>query len=308
MLVQTQIFRKPVTIEENEPIHKAVQLIFNHDISLLPVVRNKKLVGVIAEKDILNKLLPSMKEFIENATASETFEAVEKKLPDYLMQPVSLIMRDHPMKVTMKTPLLKAQSLMLLHHFHRLPVVNKKNEVVGIVSQGDVFRALAGQSVQNETAQFQDWYAQFFELIEPTTRKESPEIPALHNLFHKHNVYRVVDVFCGSGGHAIGLGKRSYEVLGLNKFRYFHSAAIKKLEQSFIKNYKGTKPTFLWGDYLNLLQKRDADFDAAMLMGNALSHHVHSYKEILHALDGALVKKVQFWLCRLQTIIKCLPV
>lgn len=156
MLVQTQIFRKPVTIEADEPIHKAVKLIFNHGASLLPVVRKKKLVGVLAEKDILNKLLPSMKEFIESSSTAETFEAVEKKLPDYLMQPVSMIMQAHPQKVTMKTPLLKAQSIMLLHKFHKLPVVNKKNEVVGIISQGDIFKALAGRTVTNESKQFNE--------------------------------------------------------------------------------------------------------------------------------------------------------
>jgi acetoin utilization protein AcuB len=291
MLVQSQIFKKPVTIESDEPIHKAIKLIFNHGVSLLPVVKKKKLIGVVSERDVLTKLLPTMKEFIENATAAETFESIEKKLPDYMLQPVNMIMRDNPQKVMLKTPLLKAQSIMLLHKIHRLPVVNKKNEVIGIISQADIFKALAGQTVSNENDQFHEWYASFYELIEPTSAKEGPEIKPLDKLFTKHNVYRVVDIFTGSGGHAIALGQRSYEVLGLNKFKHFHEAAIKKLEHSFSKDYRGTKPSFLCGDYLKLLQERNADFDAAMLMGNALSHHVESYKDILQALDKSLVKK-----------------
>lgn len=291
MLVQSQVFKKPIVIGENEPIHKAVRLIFNHGISLLPVVRKKKLVGVLTERDVLAKLLPSMKEFIESTSASEAFENIEKKLPDFLMQPVQLLMHSNPYTVTQKTPLLKAQSLMLLHKIHRLPVVNRKNEVVGVISQADIFKALAGQTVMSENDQFHEWYAKFYEMIEPTSAKEAPEMKPLDKLFTKHNVYRVVDIFCGSGGHAIALGQRSYEVLGLNKYKHFHEEAIKKLEQSFSKDYRGTRPTFLWGNYLSLLQKRTSDYDAAMLMGNALSHHVSSYKEILKAISSSLVKK-----------------
>src|SRR3989338_6801064 len=306
MLVQSQIFRKPVTIDIDEPINKAVKLIFDHRISLLPVLKNKKLVGVIAEKDILKKLLPSMKEFIQNSTAHETFEAVEKHLPDYLMHSVSFVMQDRPLKITMKTPLLKAQSIMLLHKIHRLPVVNKKNEVVGIITQSDIFRALAGHNVQSDSNQFHEWYAQFYDLIEPTEEKENPEVKALDKLFQKHDVYRVVDIFCGSGGHDIGLGERSYELLGLNKYMHFHEAAIKKLEQHFTKNYRGTRPSFLCGNYLKLLQERTADFDAALLMGNALSHHVATYKEILQALDTSLVKKDAVLVVQLTNYYKTL--
>ena len=129
---------------------------------------------------------------------------------------------------------------------------------------------------------------------------------ALDKLFQKHDVYRVVDIFCGSGGHDIGLGERSYELLGLNKYMHFHEAAIKKLEQHFTKNYRGTRPSFLCGNYLKLLQERTADFDAALLMGNALSHHVATYKEILQALDTSLVKKDAVLVVQLTNYYKTL--
>lgn len=291
MLVKEHIFRKAVSIDVDEPIHKAIKLIFNHNVSLLPVTKERELVGVIAEKDILNKLLPSMKEFIENATMTESFEAIEKRLPDYMHQPVSMIMNDSPYKVTMDTPLLKAQSMMLRNNFHRAPIVNEKNHVIGVISQGDIFRALAGQSVQSENDDFHEWYATFYNLIEPVKKKQEPEIKALSDLFREHNVYRVVDVFCGDGSHAIGLAAQSFEVLGLNKFKHFHEQAMNKMETAFSKSHRGTKPTFLLGDYLPKLEKHKQDFDAAILMGNALSHHPNSYKEILEALNKSIVKK-----------------
>ena len=45
------------------------------------------------------------------------------------------------------TPLMRALSIMLANSISSLPVVNDNGYLVGIISQGDIFRALAGTEI-----------------------------------------------------------------------------------------------------------------------------------------------------------------
>lgn len=52
--------KDPVTIQADERLEKAALLMRNHKISGLPVLRGKKLVGVISGKDILDAFISAM--------------------------------------------------------------------------------------------------------------------------------------------------------------------------------------------------------------------------------------------------------
>ncbi len=54
------MIKSPVTIDPDEDIEIAAQLIYKHKISGIPVVQNTKLVGIITETDILRTFIDMM--------------------------------------------------------------------------------------------------------------------------------------------------------------------------------------------------------------------------------------------------------
>jgi CBS domain-containing protein len=124
------------------------KLIFIHHINGLPVVKNRKVVGFITEKDIMEQFFPTMKEYMEAPVHEGNFERMEQNINKIFDLTADKIMSRRPITVTPETPLLKAQSIMFLNKVGRLAVVNKSKNMVGIISKGDIFRYLVGDKLK----------------------------------------------------------------------------------------------------------------------------------------------------------------
>lgn len=130
------------TTTENASLKEVGKDIFSLGISAIPVVKGSKLVGIVTQQDILYKIFPSMAELTEDYIHLRDFEQMEKRFREVLDVPVSKIMHRHITTVLKETPIMNAQSLMLVNGFSHLPVVDEKNKLLGMVSQGDIFRRL----------------------------------------------------------------------------------------------------------------------------------------------------------------------
>jgi len=124
------------------------KLIFDHHINGLPVLKNKKLVGFITERDILFQFYPSLEEYMERPTNEANFEKMEKKISAIFQMRADKIMSKKIITVTPETPLLEAQSLMFVSKVGRLPVLDKKKKLVGIISKGDIFKYLVAKRIK----------------------------------------------------------------------------------------------------------------------------------------------------------------
>lgn len=119
-------------------------------ISGLPVVDDENsLVGVISEKDILRVMFPDVKQIMEEGakpnyeTAHADYTSVlEKKTGDLMTQAVA--------SVTPDMPVLKAASMMCVKNIRRIPVTDQTNKLVGIVSIGDVHKAIFQENLLNK--------------------------------------------------------------------------------------------------------------------------------------------------------------
>ena len=128
-------------------VKEVSRLIFGHHINGLPVLKGKKLVGFITERDILQEFYPSMKEYMEDTVNEANFEKMEKKVSVIFDMTADKIMSKKIVTVNPETPLLEAQSLMFVSKIGRLPVVDKNRRLVGIISKGDIFKYLVGKRI-----------------------------------------------------------------------------------------------------------------------------------------------------------------
>ncbi|MBF0368341.1 MAG: CBS domain-containing protein [Magnetococcales bacterium] len=131
------------TSRADEAVRSVAGVICTNKISGLPVVDdNGKLQGVISEKDILNALLPSYSEFLDDPIRGRDFESMETSYKEVLSKSVSSLMTSRVFTVSPTDPIMMAASQMALHNFRRIPVVDNDNTLVGIISLGDIHKAI----------------------------------------------------------------------------------------------------------------------------------------------------------------------
>lgn len=127
----------------------AARLIFRHKHTGLPVVSGKdnKLIGFLTDQDILSQCFPSIKEYMEDVVHARDFSAMEKKIKEIMKMKVKDIMSTQAISIHEDSPVLKAESLMKVKDVARLPVVDEKGNLIGILTKRDIFRALVGKVI-----------------------------------------------------------------------------------------------------------------------------------------------------------------
>lgn len=131
MQVQNWMSRDVVTVEEQTPIIEVMKLLEEHDIRHLPVTRDGKLVGMISDRDV-KEASPSKTTTLK---AQELYYLLaEMKAKDVMKKDPIVISPDQTMEV--------AAVKMLEHKVTGMPVITNSGELIGIISQGDVFRVL----------------------------------------------------------------------------------------------------------------------------------------------------------------------
>lgn len=291
-VMQTQVAY--VTTETK--VEDVCRIIFGRGINGAPVCKGRKLDGFITERDILAKFYPSMQEYMEDPVHTADFEAMEEKVSEILGLKASDIMSKNPITVTADTPLLRAQSLMSVHKVGRLPVTDGKGDLIGILSKGDIFKAVVGQRLPFEADEhYHDWLSRRFDVIIDQKARLAKEAPDFVRLFGKVKAQKVLDVGCGTGVHTIGLAERGFDVVGIDRSRRMIDVASEKTTHLSEVIRKRTR--FIHCDYKNLDRVLDEKFDAAIFMGAALAHNpkpAEMLKEVVKILSKRGVLVFQF--------------
>lgn len=143
MFVKDVMIRNVRTVRKEDSIRHVAGIICTNKISGLPVVEgDNHLIGVISEKDILNALLPSYADFLHDPIRGRDFEGMENSYQDVLSKTVDDLMSPKVFTVFSEDPIMKAASQMALHRFRRIPVVDENAMLVGIISLGDIHKAI----------------------------------------------------------------------------------------------------------------------------------------------------------------------
>lgn len=145
------VFQKKVGyITPSLILSEAARFIFGHNHKGLPVIEGprKKLVGFVTEQDITSQLFPSVQELMEDFVHEKDFEAMEKRVKGVLTKKVKDVMSKKVISIHVDEPLLKAESIMKINDISRLPVVDSKGNLIGIISKGDIFKALVSPKIR----------------------------------------------------------------------------------------------------------------------------------------------------------------
>ncbi len=133
--------RRVHTVRAADPLRKVIDAICRHGISGVPVLDGEgNLIGLISERDILHAMYPG--------TVRAAGKPSGRKIVTGLENFDELLARDiMVVKVITATPgteALRLASIMALRKIRRIPIVVGK-KLVGIVSHGDVYRAIFGK-------------------------------------------------------------------------------------------------------------------------------------------------------------------
>lgn len=298
MKVADVMRREVVTVSPEATLRSAARIIFSGQAGGLPVVDKKgKLVGIVVEKDILSLFFPSLPDYIENPTHIKDFELMEGKVTEVLDLPIKKFMSKNPLTINPQAPLLQAVSLMIAKRVGRLPVVDSKKRLVGIVSRGEIFRTIVRKRIPSirgrvkRGADFFTRFARYHDISFSWSQRLGEEIPFLVRYFKKYKVKTVLDLGCGTGEHAIALAKRGFQITGIDQNEAMLTNAHEKLEKQVDKIRKNVELIQLSIGEASTL--KDRQFDAIICLGNMLPW-VLDYEKKFLGLKKVLAPRAVF--------------
>jgi acetoin utilization protein AcuB len=131
MLVKDWMSKKVITIEEEASIQDVMRLMKRNNIYRLPVMKKEKLVGIITDRDVRSA---STSDGI-SLDAYEFLHLIQKRK-------VKDVMTKNPITIPLDYTVEEAALIFFDNHISGAPVVNRNGDVIGIITQTDLFRVL----------------------------------------------------------------------------------------------------------------------------------------------------------------------
>ena len=114
-----------VTTETDCPVEQLAALMQRHEIGFLPVMEGGRVVGTITDRDLVLTVLPQIRTFAGKTVAD-------------IMNRTVLTCRD-------SDSVEAAAALMGDHQVRRIPVLNDQQQLVGVLSIGDIAENVSEQ-------------------------------------------------------------------------------------------------------------------------------------------------------------------
>ncbi len=177
MLVNNWMSQPVITVDVNDSMQTAMKLIKEHGIRMLPVLKNGKLKGIVTDRDL-------KRTSASDATTLEVHELL------YLISTLKIeqIMTPNPITVCLDYTVEETAEVLLKHKISGVPVLDEKDNLVGVITQTDIFRVIISLTGIGQRG------IQFGFLME-----DRPDA-----------IKEVIDIFEHFGGHIISL-LTSYE-------------------------------------------------------------------------------------------------
>ena len=131
MLVSNWMSKDVITVDGADSMQDAVKLMKQKDIRMLPVLKKGKLVGIITDRDLKRSAA-------SDATTLDVHELL------YLVSKIKVgnIMTKDPITVPQNFTVEETAEVLLKNKISGAPVVDQNGQLVGIITQTDLFRVL----------------------------------------------------------------------------------------------------------------------------------------------------------------------
>ncbi len=147
-LAKNIMVKKVITINKNESVKKLSDILIKNKISGVPVLDdNGKLVGVATEGDLIVKdadlHFPGYFKLLDSIIYLESLEKFKINLKKYLGTKVEDIMSTEVKTVKEDTPVSEVANIMVKYGINRVPVLNNKGNMVGIITRADIVKSMS---------------------------------------------------------------------------------------------------------------------------------------------------------------------
>lgn len=140
----------PIAVKPEMPLKEAIKILAERRISGLPVLNDQgKLLGIISETDLMwqesGVTPPAYIMILDSVIFLENPARYEQEIHKALGATVGEVMSKDPLTTTPEKLLSAAARLMHERNIHRLPVLDGNGKLVGILTRGDIIRAMANE-------------------------------------------------------------------------------------------------------------------------------------------------------------------
>jgi CBS domain-containing protein len=146
-LVKDIMVTEVIAIQDDASVDELSKLLIENKISGVPVVnKDGKLVGIATEGDLIVRdsdlHFPRYFKLLDSIIYLESLNKFKANLKKYLGTKVSDVMTTKIKTVKEDTEVSDAANLMIKHNINRLPVLDDKDEMVGIITRADIVKSM----------------------------------------------------------------------------------------------------------------------------------------------------------------------
>ena len=139
--------REPLTARPEMSLKEVIKILADRRISGLPVVdQHDLLIGIISETDLMWRETgvtpPAYIMVLDSVIYLENPSRYEQELHKALGQTVGEVMSRDPVSIAPEKSVQEAAKLLHDRNIHRLPVLDTAGKVIGILTRGDIVRAM----------------------------------------------------------------------------------------------------------------------------------------------------------------------
>lgn len=131
--IQDVMTRDPRSVSPEAPARDAARIMREEDVGIVPVVEGSRLVGVITDRDLAVRLVADGRDGNTTVRDVMSSQAIATCRPDEDLD--------------------RAMDTMAREQVRRIPIVDERGSLVGIVAQADVVRKARDDSKAEETVE-----------------------------------------------------------------------------------------------------------------------------------------------------------
>jgi len=131
MLVKNWMSKTVITADVNDSMNKVMNLMKEHEIGMVPVMKKGKLVGIVTDRDL-------KRSSASDATTLEIHELL------FLISKIKVkdIMTKDPITVPFDFTVEEAAEVLMKNRISGAPVMDQDGQIIGTITKGDLFRVL----------------------------------------------------------------------------------------------------------------------------------------------------------------------